>query len=327
MLARSAAGLYWMGRFLERASHLARLLRQQTESLVDSPVRTIYFGWHRIYGALGRRPHQGVLEIETQDLFALADSYTLADDLTFEPTNPDSIRSCVAAGRENARQMRHCISAEMWTTLNRSYLRLQSVEIKDIWLTSPELFYAETVTEIDTFRGVTSSTMYRDEGWYFVRLGSALERALLCASLLRAQIAAVELFEVPADAYWTSLLRHYHAFEAYDRGAGTAISPDRVLDLLVSSPRIPDSLVASVSRVRRDLAAVSADVDSTATATARRRADRIYDLVRSEWPVAEDRSGVLERIAGACRHLHDQVTETFFGFPIAMPTAAGAADQ
>ncbi len=71
MLSRSAAGLYWMGRYLERASHLSRLLRQQTESLVDSPTRDIYFGWHRIYGTLDREPLSGALELNSDDLFTL----------------------------------------------------------------------------------------------------------------------------------------------------------------------------------------------------------------------------------------------------------------
>ena len=49
MLSRSAQGLYWMGRYLERARHLSRLLQLQSEALVDRPVREIYFGWRRIY--------------------------------------------------------------------------------------------------------------------------------------------------------------------------------------------------------------------------------------------------------------------------------------
>ena len=45
-----------MGRYLERAEHLCRLLRLQTEALVDRPVREIYFGWKRIYGSMYRQP-------------------------------------------------------------------------------------------------------------------------------------------------------------------------------------------------------------------------------------------------------------------------------
>ena len=42
MLSRSAQGLYWMGRYLERAQHLCGLLRLQTEALVDGEVTLIW---------------------------------------------------------------------------------------------------------------------------------------------------------------------------------------------------------------------------------------------------------------------------------------------
>ena len=37
MLSRNAQGLYWMGRYLERAESICRLLRLQTEALIDRP--------------------------------------------------------------------------------------------------------------------------------------------------------------------------------------------------------------------------------------------------------------------------------------------------
>ena len=328
MLSRSAAGLYWMGRYLERAAHLSRLLKQQTESLVDSPPRDIYFGWHRIYGTLEREPQAGALELGADDLYTLADSFTLTDDLTFEPTNPDSIRTCFAQGRENARQMRHHISAEMWTCLNQSYLRLQGMEIQDIWLRSPENFYAETAAEIDTFRGVTSSTLYRDDAWHFVQLGNFLERAQLSASLLIAQIAAVRLFEVPTDAYWTSLLRHHYAFEAYNRASSAAIEPDRVLDLLVTSSQLPDSLSLSASELCSELVAVGPGPDAESTGRTRRQASHVRRLVSTGWAAATDRDTLLREIRSACRRLHDLVTETYFDYPVVAPAArAGRHDQ
>ena len=232
MLSRSAQGLYWMGRYLERARHLCRLLQLQTEALVDRPVREIYFGWSRIYDSMDRRPPGGSLELagDDGDDFTLADSYTLADDLTFERSNPGSVWSCFALGRENARQMRHCISAEMWTSLNLAYLRLQKLSIRDIWTASPESFYAETAAEINTFSGVALATMYRDDGWRFMRLGQLIERAQLSVALLLAQLApettnAVTTNKEDSDDDWTSLLRAYHAFEAYSRRYSVEVHP------------------------------------------------------------------------------------------------------
>ncbi|MCQ3804545.1 MAG: alpha-E domain-containing protein [bacterium] len=304
MLSRSAAGLYWMGRYLERASHLSRLLKQQTESLVDSPPRDIYFGWHRIYGALEREPVSGALQL-------------------------DSIRSCFVQGRENARQMRHHISAEMWTCLNQSYLRIQNMEIQDIWPRSPENFYAETATQIDTFRGVTSSTLYRDDAWHFVQLGNYVERLQLSSSLLMAQIAAVRLFEVPADAYWTSLLRHYHAFEAYNRASSAAIEPDRVLGLLVTNPQLPDSLSLSVSELCNELTAIGRGPDAEATARTRSQAEDLRQLVGIEWSGGTDAHALLRRIRNECRQLHHLVTKTYLDYPVLAPAngRAGGHDQ
>ena len=45
-----------MGRYLERAEFLCRLLRLQTEALVDRPIREIHVGWFRIYGGIDREP-------------------------------------------------------------------------------------------------------------------------------------------------------------------------------------------------------------------------------------------------------------------------------
>ena len=169
MLARSAQGLYWMSRYLERAEALCRLLKLQTELLTDRPIREISFGWKRIYAALDASPPAGDFgDVQQTEAFALADSYTLSDHLTFERLNPSSVWSSLAMGRENARQMRHCINAEMWMQLNLTFLRLQKMRIEDIWATSPESFYSETATEINTFAGVAAATMYRDEGWRFL---------------------------------------------------------------------------------------------------------------------------------------------------------------
>ena len=101
----------------------------------------------------------GTLEAFRSDDYTLADSYTLADHLTFEPTNPDSIWNRFVYARDNARQVRNYISAEMWLSLNTAYLRLQTLNIQEIWKTTPESFYAGTSVEINTFAGVTDATM------------------------------------------------------------------------------------------------------------------------------------------------------------------------
>ncbi len=312
MLSRSAQGLYWMGRYLERAQYLCRLLRLQTEALVDRPVREIDFGWRRVYTSVNREPPGGSLESGDDD-YTLADSYTLADDLTFERSNPTSMWSCFALGRENARQMRHCISAEMWTSLNLTYLQVQKLRIPDIWTASPENFYAEMVTEINTFTGVAGATMYRDDGWRFMQFGQFIERAQLSADLLLVQISETRGRE-DSDGDWTGLLRAYHALEAYNRRYGVEVHPDRVLDLLVTDPLLPNSLCKSLDMAAAELAGLDPGPNADSSAATRRLADRLSTLIHCQWPDREGPEAFLRQVRGHSRELHDLVAATHFDY-------------
>ena len=308
MLSRSAQGLYWMARYLERTSHLCRLLQLQVEALVDRPLPEIHFGWRRIYASLNRQPLVGGdLEADESDDVTLADSYTLAGDLTFERSNPDSIRSSFAQGRENARQMRHCISAGMWTCLNLAWLRMRALEIEDIWKVSPENFYARTTQEIDTFIGVAETTMYRDEGWRFMRLGRFIECAQLLAALLLAQLDTVRARDEAVGPDWTSLLRACRAFDAYRRSYSVEVRPDRVLDLLVTDPLLPGSLCRSLDALASEIAAIGPSPNARAGAAAKRLAGRLCALVRFEWADREDRAALLAQVRAHCLELHDLV--------------------
>ena len=168
MLSRHAQSLYWIGRYLERAGHLCRLLRLQSEALVDRPVREIHFGWNRIYANVRREPPGGDIEQFGEEEFALADSFALADDLTFERSNPSSVYTCFALGRENARDTRHSISPEVWTSLNTSFHQMQQQDMVSVWQGEPRTFYEGTGSQINTLSGLTDSTMYHDEGWSFL---------------------------------------------------------------------------------------------------------------------------------------------------------------
>ena len=317
MLARSAQGLYWMSRYLERAEHLARLLRLQTETLVDRPLPEIHLGWTRIYDLLGRRPPSGDLVALESDDFALADAYTLADDLTFERSNPGSIRSCFALGRENARQMRQCISAEMWTSLNVSYLRLQRLEMQDIWGSSPEGFFSETAAAVDTFQGIAAATMYRDEGWHFMQLGHLIERAQLLCGLLLSQKAADRSVEEASEEGWTSLLRLYHAFEAYTDLHSVEVEPEQVADLLATNPLLPGSLLRTLDAAAAEIAAIGPGPHARASEETQSEADDLSSLLHEAWPVRGDTEGLVRRVSERCRALHDLVTACYFDYPLA----------
>ena len=314
MLSRSAQGVYWMGRYLARAHYLSQLLELHVQALVDRSVEEIHFGWRRIYRAMRRFPPEGEEWLEEAEEFALADSFTLADDLTFERSNPDSVRSSLERGRENARQMRHCISAEMWTCLNLAYLRMRDVETVDIWRT-PEAFYAQTCNEIHNFVGIADATMYRGAAWRFMRLGRAIERVQLAVSLILAQRELGRRMN-RRTLGWGSMLRMHHASEAYSRLYGIEIGPGRVLDLLVGDPLLPASLLSSLRAAAAELDAIETGPDVEADAAARRLVGRAGALILYDWPEARDRDQLLRQVDRCTRDLHDTVQDAFVDYGI-----------
>ncbi len=315
MLSRSAQGIYWMGRYLERTECLCRLLQLQTEALVDRPARDIYVGWRRLYGVLRRIPPGGILNIADSDDFTLADSYTLAGDLTFEPSNPDSVWNCFSQGRENARQMRHCISAEMWQRVNLAYLRIRDMDIKDIW-TLPEGFYAGLAAETDAVDGAAQATMYRDEGWSFLRLGGFIERAQFAPALLLQQLTIDAESDDYAEEDWTSLLEASHALEVYSRRYGAAVHPPAVLDLLVTDPLLPGSLGRTFTQISQELARLGTGPGTDSGRAAQRLTGRMLSLLQNEWPDSREREPLLRRVLGEATNLHFMINEAYFDYPL-----------
>ena len=310
-----------MARYLERAAHLCRLMQLQVETLVDRPLREIHFGWNRVYSSMNQSPPAGTLEAFRSDDYTLADSYTLADHLTFEPMNPDSIWNCFAFARENARQVRNYISAEMWLSLNMAYLRLQELNIQEIWKTTPESFYAGTAEEINTFTGVTDATMYRDDGWHFIQLGRYIERVQLSAAILLSQIGANEREDESFDADWANLLHVFHAFDAYVHTYSVVVQPGQVLDLIVTDAMLPGSVRRSLDMIGAVLGSVGAGPASRSSEEALKLSASLCALVREGRNDVMAWHTVLGRINVESRSLHQCVTDAYFDYPLGAHTA------
>ena len=250
------------------------------------------------------------------DDYLLADSFTLAGDLTFEETNPGSIRACFGLGRDNARQMRQHISAAMWTQLNLAFLGIRDLTIEAVWRLNPEGFFADTESMIHKFWGVTAATMYRGDGWRFIQLGNLVERVQLIAGLLLAQSSALAEADGGTDADWISLLRQFHARAAYNQRFGVQIAPAKVLSLLIADPQLPGSLLGSLLYAQTHFHNLESGPDAAAADAARQTLGTLTQSLAGGWTApGHDREKLLG-INEAGRQLHDRVSAAFFDYAI-----------
>ena len=320
MLSRDAQGLYWMSRYLERAAHLCRLLADQLESIEDRPVDEIDRGWRRLYAALGRRPAGGDLESNLgREQLMLADAYTLTDDLAFEEANPDSVASCIAAARENARQVRSTISGDMWSCLNVAYLGLRDMRLADVWNDQPRSFFIDTCSAARTFSGIAENDMYRDHGWSFLRLGRFVERALLVTALVDAHVALFPADEADTESDWGSLLAVCEARAAYHRLRSRDYRPADVLDFLVADEGLSHSVRHALRRISDELRVVAGRRDRAPAAV--RRVGRVAARLDYDWPLRDPRDDAetrrtLAEIRDACRLLHGDIETAYFDYAI-----------
>ena len=122
MLSRVANTLYWMLRYVERADNLARLIDVNQQLLLDSESldsERLRGFWQPIILSTGDQE-------SFNSIYDRAGSSEVIRYLTDDPRNPNSITSCIALARENARTVRDQLSDELWEELNALYLFCRS---------------------------------------------------------------------------------------------------------------------------------------------------------------------------------------------------------
>ena len=327
MLSRSAQGLYWMSRYLERAEYVCRMLAVQFEALEDRTVDEIDRNWRRIYAVLSTSPMSGGLTGNFDDEnFMLTDTYTLADEMTFEQLNPDSLYSCIRAARENARQVRHVIGAQLWTRLNTALLEMNNSNMQSIWNNEPEGFFINYNDAIRTLSGIVDSTMYRDHGWNFLHLGRYVERIQFVSALLCAQLEVFPSDSKYSDLDWSSLLSICDAQIGYRRKhSPLAYKPRKVLQFLICDKAVSHSIQYSRDRLVQHLDEVTSENLAPRMGKIRRLTGAIDQNLSCDWEtVLCDDSAAAEALRAMLtpgRELSDAIEAVFFDYQLEIATA------
>ena len=247
MLRRIASHLYWMGRRLERAEWRARLVDVNYHLQVE---------WPRPRGA---EPWAPLLAITGEgDAFAARHGalteQSILDFFVFDADNPASVRSCLVAARESARELRHRISSELWLELNMLYLDAHGWTPALLATRGVFDFFAELKERFYRVMGVIHGTLPRDLGYDFMEMGRALEGIENVARLLDVKYhyllphvgdvgGTIDLLQ------WAAVLRSASALEAYRKAHGNMIAVDRVVDMLVFDPTFPRSVRFGAERL------------------------------------------------------------------------------
>ncbi|MBU3624805.1 alpha-E domain-containing protein [Polynucleobacter sp. JS-Safj-400b-B2] len=257
MLSRTADCLYWMARYTERAENTARMLdvNHQT-SLLPQPAEFLEQSWKKLLTI-------SKLEEAFLSKYDVVNRENALDFMIYETSNPSSIVSCLYAARENARVIRGKITSEVWETQNTTWLELQRI-LEARHQADPSRLLEWVKHRCHLFRGVLYGTMLKNEAFYFISVGTLLERADNTARILQTKYedqAALKVLNPNKGSnegsgvnffdfyHWAALLRSVSAFEIYRQIYSDQVTPKQVAQLLIFNKQMPRSLVSCVNEL------------------------------------------------------------------------------
>lgn len=239
MLGKTAGGLYWMFRLLERCENTARLVEAGFRIALtrsSDPASE----WKSVVSTAGVRPGYD----------AKYDSYSAAnvvDYLLRDADNLSSVASCIEAARMNARMVRTALTTEVWEAVNESWMNLRDVLKDPVKDTDLPAVLGEIRRHTALVRGAVHGTMLRNDVFDFIQIGIALERADNTARIIDVKYYTL----LPSASYvgsaldnvqWETVLRSVSAHRSFRWLNTDDMSPAKIAEFLILDSRFPRSL-------------------------------------------------------------------------------------
>ena len=238
MLGKTAGGLFWMARYLERSKNIARLIDAGlrialTQSDSANPE------WASVIATTG-----------VMDAYVAAhpnfDGLNVIDYLLRDATNPSSVISVMKDARENAKLARTALTRDVWEAINESWMRLAERLKKPITYKDLPDVLVMIRRQSALVQGTLHGTMLRNDIYDFIRLGTFVERADNTARILDVKywvlLPSVEDVGSPLDnQQWETILRAVSAEQSYRWHHRDEITPKGIAHFLIWDACLPQS--------------------------------------------------------------------------------------
>ncbi|MBA9077202.1 MULTISPECIES: alpha-E domain-containing protein [Rufibacter] len=251
MLSRIGNSLFWMGRYIERAEHLARYSRVQYVSSVDAPL-----GQNRDFVLESILDMAGSTDAYKALHPALEDNQVI-NYITVSEENPFSLLSYIGRIRENARGARDSISIELWEAINRFYHKVNGSLTGELPAEEIEFFARRIEENSYITKGYIENTLLHNDVWMLISLGIHLERVIQVIRILQTKLHDIEKLEAAGkqegaleNYQWATTLESTEGFDMYMRCHKTSPTRTHVLDFLLFDTQFPKSVAYSMERVR-----------------------------------------------------------------------------
>jgi uncharacterized alpha-E superfamily protein len=255
MLGRSANGVFWMFRYLERAENTARLLEAGFRMALTRGASAASEEWRSVL----------ITTDQDEPFKATGNDYTgpaVTNYILRDKENPNSVLCMVDHARTNARAVRTVITREVWEATNESWMTLRDLLSRPVREPSLGDVLAAIRRQSTLVRGAMEGTMLRNEIFNFARIGTFIERADNTARLLDVKYyvllpSAAWVGSSLDNAQWETVLRSVAGERAYRWLNAGAMDPNGIAEFLILDGRFPRSLAFCYDKLRSNMASIA----------------------------------------------------------------------
>lgn len=267
MLGKTANGLFWMFRYLERSENTARLIHAGLRMALTRSQNDAR-DWESILTT------GGILN-SFKDNHEVCDGKTVMNFLLRDTNNFSSVLSSMEQARQNARLARTALTREVWEAVNESWLALSEALKKPAAPKDIPDILSLILRQSAQVQGALHSTMLRNDIFDFSRLGTFIERADNTSRIIDVKyyvlLPSSASVGGPVDnAQWEGVLRSVSAQQSYRWLHQGELSAKEIANFLILDRRMPRSLLFCLNEIVLNLnyldKAYSQKVPSTALA-------------------------------------------------------------
>ena len=300
MLARNAESLYWIGRYVERADDVARILDVAIHQLLEDPTVDVDRQARLVIQVLGLAPPDTADEL---------DVWSLTERVAYDKDSVGSIVDLIHSARENARGAREVTSSEMWECLNTTYNGLGDAERRARRL-GPHEFLSYVKNRAAMFAGLADATLSHDDGYRYLLLGRSVERVDMTIRMLLSR--AGDRISSPA---WDTVLVSAGAHDTYLRTYRVIIDAEKVVEFMLLDRLFPRSVFHALRVAEDNLASLEIGPSRVG---AQAQAQLLLGRARSSLEfvdtstVLDDLQVRLLDLQDTCRAVNEAVTAQYF---------------
>jgi uncharacterized alpha-E superfamily protein len=255
MLGRTANGIFWMMRYLERAENTARLLDAGFRLALTRGQGAARDEWRSVLVTMGQAKAYSRHHSEFSGPTVI--NYILGDR-----ENPGSVRAMFEGARSNARAVRTALTREVWEATNESWMVLHEQLARPVKAGNLGEVLAAIRRQATLVRGAMEGTMLRNEIFNFARIGTFIERADNTARILDVKyhvlLPSVSWVGSPLDnTQWETVLRSVAGERAYRWLNAGSMDARGIAEFLILDGRFPRSLSFCFEKLRSNMASLA----------------------------------------------------------------------